>query len=140
MLNDFRERKLPGCAVPRWGIMVLKLHCRQFVKLVNTEAEAKRAFSASVSSHNGVQDVDTVDMDDGAPVQATLACGCTVRMEYKEAAKRPEVHVLLERTWSIIAYHLPGRDWRRCRPMGRTGFSGCPCRRSEPGYLRCVAM
>jgi len=46
--------------------MRLKLRCHQFVDLVDTAAEAKRAFSASVSSHNRVQNVDTVDMDDGA--------------------------------------------------------------------------
>jgi len=38
--------------------------------------------------------------------QAALAYGCMLRTEYKEAAERPEVHVLLERTWSIIAYHF----------------------------------
>jgi len=40
-------------------------------------------------------------------VQAALAYGSTLRTEYKEAAKRPEVHVLLERMWSTIAYHFP---------------------------------
>jgi len=110
-LNDLKER-FPDVLARDGGIMRLKLRCRQFVELVNAAAEAKRAFSASTSSHNGAQDVDAMDVDDDAPAQAALkaalAYGRTLRTEYKkEAAERPEVHALLERTWSVIAYHFP---------------------------------
>lgn len=53
-----------------------------------------------------------MDVDDDAPAQAALKAallyGRRLRTEYKkEAAERPEVHALLERTWSVIAYHFP---------------------------------
>ncbi len=111
-LNDLRER-FPSVLARDGGIMRLKLRCRQFVELVNAAAEAKRAFSAaSSSSHNGVGDVDAMDVDDDAPAQtalkAALAYGRALRTEYKkEAIERPDVHALLERTWSVIAYHFP---------------------------------
>jgi hypothetical protein len=111
-LSDLRER-FPSVLARDGGIMRLKLRCRQFVELVNAAAEAKRAFSAaSSSSHNGVEDVDAMDVDDDAPAQAALkaalAYGRTLRTEYKkEAAERQDVHALLERTWSVIAYHFP---------------------------------
>jgi hypothetical protein len=111
-LSDLRER-FPSVLARDGGIMRLKLRCRQFVELVNAAAEAKRAFStASSSSHNGVEDVDAMDVDDDAPAQAALkaalAYGRTLRTEYKkEATERPDVHALLERTWSVIAYHFP---------------------------------
>jgi len=71
-------------------------------------AEAKRTFSASASwsLHNGVQDVAAMDVADGVPAQAAGTYGHMLRTVHKEAAKRPEVHALLERTWSVIAYHL----------------------------------
>lgn len=110
-LNYLRER-FPDVLARDGGIMRLKLRCRQFVELVNAAAEAKRAYSASTSSHNGAQDVDAMDVDDDAPAQAALkaalAYGRTLRTEYKkEAAERPEIYALLERTWSVIAYHFP---------------------------------
>jgi Ran-binding protein 9/10 len=110
-LDDLRGR-FPDVLARDGGIMRLKLRCRQFVELVNVAAEAKRTFSASTSSHNGAQDVDAMDVDDDAPAQAALkaalAYGRTLRTEYrKEATERPEVHALLERTWSVIAYHFP---------------------------------
>lgn len=110
-LNYLRER-FPDVLARDGGIMRLKLRCRQFVELVNAAAEAKRAFSASTSAHNGAQDVDAMDVDDDAPAQAALkaalAYGRTLRTEYKkEAAERPEIYALLERTWSVIAYHFP---------------------------------
>jgi Ran-binding protein 9/10 len=110
-LDDLRDR-FPDVLARDGGIMRLKLRCRHFVELVNTAAEAKRAFVASTSSHNGAQDVDAMDVDDDAPAQAALkaalANGRTLRTEYKkEAAERPEIHALLERTWSVIAYHFP---------------------------------
>jgi hypothetical protein len=110
-LNDLKER-FADVLARDGGIMRLKLRCRQFVELVNAAAEAKRAFSASTSSHNGAQDVDAMDVDDDAPAQAALKAallyGRTLRTDYKkEADERPEVHALLERTWSVIAYHFP---------------------------------
>jgi len=47
-----------------------------------------------------------MDMADGVPAQATGTYGRMLQMVHKEVAKRPEVHALLERTWSVIAYHL----------------------------------
>ena len=111
-LSDLKER-FPSVLARDGGIMRLKLRCRQFVELVNAAAEAKRAFSvASSSSHNGVEDVDAMDVDDDAPAQAALkaalAYGRALRTEYKkEATERQDVHALLERTWSVIAYHFP---------------------------------
>ena len=111
-LSDLRER-FPTVLARDGGIMRLKLRCRQFVELVNAAAEAKRAFSAaSSSSHNGVEDVDAMDVDDDAPAQtalkAALVYGRALRTEYKkEETERPDVHALLERTWSVIAYHFP---------------------------------
>ena len=111
-LNYLRER-FPDVLARDGGIMQLKLRCRQFVELVNAAAEAKRAFSSATSSlHNGAEDVDAMDMDDDAPAQAALkaalAYGRALRTEYKDqAAERPDVHALLERTWSVIAYHFP---------------------------------
>jgi hypothetical protein len=111
-LSDLREH-FPSVLARDGGIMRLKLRCRQFVELVNAAAEAKRAFSAaSSSSHNGVEDVDAMDVDDDAPAQtalkAALAYGRALRAEYKkEETERPDVHALLERTWSVIAYHFP---------------------------------
>ena len=110
-LNELGER-FPDVLACDGGIMRLKLSCRQFVELVNVAAEAKRAFSASTSSHNGAHDVDAMDVDDDAPAQAALKAallyGRRLRTEYKkEEAERPEVHALLERTWSVIAYHFP---------------------------------
>ena len=99
--------QIPGSAALRWGILRLKVCCRQFVELVNTAAEAKRAFSASVSSHSVAQDVAVIDVADDASMQAAETSGRTFRTDYKEAAERLEVHVLLERTWNIIAYHFP---------------------------------
>jgi hypothetical protein len=95
------------------GIMRLKLRCRRFVELVNAAAEAKRAFAAAgSSSHRGAEDADAMDVDDDAPAQAALRAaltyGRTLRADYKkEAAERPEIQALLERTWSVIAYHFP---------------------------------
>jgi Ran-binding protein 9/10 len=111
-LSELKER-FPSVLARDGGIMRLKLRCRQFVELVNAAAEAKRAFSAaSSSSHNGIEDVDAMDVDDDAPAQtalkAALAYGRALRTEYKkEADERPDVHALLERTWSVIAYHFP---------------------------------
>lgn len=111
-LRDLGER-FPTVLARDGGIMRLKLRCRQFIELVNAAAEAKRAFSAaSSSSHNGAEDVDAMDVDDDAPAQAALkaalAYGRALRSEYKkEASERPDVHALLERTWSVIAYHFP---------------------------------
>ena len=108
-LNDLRERfKFPDVLSRDGGILRLKLCCRQFVELVNTAAEAKRTFSASASrsSHNGAQDVAAMDVADGVPAQAAGTYGRMLRTVHKEAAKRPEVHALLERMWSVIAYHL----------------------------------
>ncbi|KAI0307508.1 concanavalin A-like lectin/glucanase domain-containing protein, partial [Multifurca ochricompacta] len=111
-LNNLGER-FPDVLARDGGIVRLKLRCRQFVELVNAAAEAKRAFSASSSgSHPGAEDVDAMDVDDDAPAQsalkAALTYGRALRTEYrKEAAERPEVHALLERTWSVIAYHFP---------------------------------
>ncbi len=53
-----------------------------------------------------------MDVDDDAPAQtalkAALAYGRALRTDYKkEADERPDVHALLERTWSVIAYHFP---------------------------------
>ncbi|KAH9994389.1 concanavalin A-like lectin/glucanase domain-containing protein [Russula vinacea] len=100
-LSDLKER-FPSVLARDGGIMRLKLRCRH-----------KRAFSvASSSSHNGVEDVDAMDVDDDAPAQAALkaalAYGRALRTEYKkEATERQDVHALLERTWSVIAYHFP---------------------------------
>jgi len=47
-----------------------------------------------------------MDVADGVPAQAAGTYGRMLRMVHKEAAKHPEVHTLLERMWSIIAYHL----------------------------------
>jgi hypothetical protein len=111
-LRDLGER-FPTVLARDGGIMRLKLRCRQFIELVNAAAEAKRAFSAaSSSSHNGAEDLDAMDVDDDAPAQAALkaalAYGRALRTEYKkEATERPDVHALLERTWSVIAYHFP---------------------------------
>ena len=111
-LNDLGER-FPTVLARDGGIMRLKLRCRQFIELVNAAAEAKRAFSAaSSSSHHGAEDADAMDVDDDAPAQAALkaalAYGRALRAEYKkEATERPDVHALLERTWSVIAYHFP---------------------------------
>jgi Ran-binding protein 9/10 len=110
-LDDLRDRFL-DVLVCDGGLMRLKLRCRLFVELVNAAADAKRAFSASTSSHNGAQDVDAIDVDDDAPAQAALkaalAYGRTLQTECrKEAAERPEVRALLERTWGVIAYHFP---------------------------------
>jgi hypothetical protein len=109
-LNELRER-FPDVLARDGGMMRLKLRCRQFVELVNAAAEAKRAF-ASTSSTNAAQDVDAMDVDDDAPAQAALkaalAYGRALRTEYKaEAAERADVRALLERTWSVIAYHFP---------------------------------
>ncbi|KAI0271606.1 hypothetical protein BC834DRAFT_1025347 [Gloeopeniophorella convolvens] len=88
--------RFPGVLARDGAIVRLKLRCRQF---------AKRAFA-------GADDADAMDVDDDAPAQtalkAALAYGRALRAEYKkEAAERPEVHALLERTWSVIAYHFP---------------------------------
>ncbi len=110
-LNELKER-FPDVLARDGGMMRLKLRCRQFVELVNAAAEAKRAFSASTSSTNAAQDVDAMDVDDDAPAQAALKAalvyGRVLRTEYKaEAAERADVRALLERTWSVIAYHFP---------------------------------
>ena len=111
-LTDLREH-FPDVLARDGGIMRLKLRCRRFVELVNTAAEAKRAFSAATSSsHRGADDADSMDVDDDAPAQAALRAalsyGRTLRADYKkEAAERQEVQTLLERTWSVIAYHFP---------------------------------
>ena len=111
-LNDLKER-FPDVLDRDGGMMRLKLRCRRFVELVNAAAEAKRAFSAATSStHHGAEDVDAMDVDDDAPAQAALRAaleyGRALRAEYKkEAGERSDVHALLERTWSVIAYHFP---------------------------------
>ncbi|KAH9982169.1 hypothetical protein BGW80DRAFT_1261937 [Lactifluus volemus] len=111
-LTDLREH-FPDVLARDGGIMRLKLRCRRFVELVNTAAEAKRAFStATSSSHRGAEDADSMDVDDDAPTQAALRAalsyGRTLGADYKqEAAERQEVQMLLERTWSVIAYHFP---------------------------------
>jgi Ran-binding protein 9/10 len=111
-LTDLREH-FPDVLARDGGIMRLKLRCRRFVELVNIAAEAKRAFSAATSSsHRGAEDADLMDVDDDAPTQAALRAalsyGRTLRADYKkEAAERQEVQTLLERTWSVIAYHFP---------------------------------
>jgi hypothetical protein len=111
-LHDL-ERRFPAVLARDGKIMRLKLRCRQFIELVNAAAEAKRAFSAAAASaYNVGEDVDAMDVDDDAPAQAALKAalvyGRVLRAEYKkEATERPEVHALLERTWSVIAYHFP---------------------------------
>jgi len=113
-LNGLAER-FPDVLARDGGMIRLKLRCRQFVELVNTAAEAKRALSSvtpSASHNGGGGDVDAMDVDDDAPAQAALKAalsyGRGLRTEYRvEAAERPEVQALLERTWSVIAYHSP---------------------------------
>ena len=114
-LNELGER-FPDVLARDGGMIRLKLRCRQFVELVNGAAEVKRALSDTTTvpvSHNGGGgDADAMDVDDDAPAQAALkaalAYGRRLRMEYRaEAAERPEVQALLERTWSVIAYHFP---------------------------------
>ena len=118
-LNELTER-FPDVLARDGGMIRLKLRCRRFVELVNAAAEAKRALSsdasAATSSYNGTGggggDVDAMDVDDDAPAQAALksalAYGRGLRTEYRaDAAERPEVQALLERTWSVIAYHFP---------------------------------
>ncbi|KAI9512293.1 SPRY-domain-containing protein [Russula earlei] len=111
-LDDLKQR-FPNVLDRDGGMMRLKLRCRQFVELVNAAAEAKRALStAASSSHNGAEDVDAMDVDDDSPAQAALKAaleyGRALRAEYKkEEAERSDVHALLERTWSVIAYHFP---------------------------------
>ena len=114
-LNELGER-FPDVLARDGGMIRLKLRCRQFVELVNGAAEVKRALSDTTTvpvSHNGGGgDADAMDVDDDAPAQAALKAALTygrgLRMEYRaEAAERPEVQALLERTWSVIAYHFP---------------------------------
>ena len=113
-LNGLAER-FPDVLARDGGMIRLKLRCRQFVELVNAAAEAKRVLSSATpsASHNGGGgDVDAMDVDDDAPAQAALktalSYGRGLRTEYRvEAAERPEVQALLERTWSVIAYHSP---------------------------------
>jgi hypothetical protein len=119
-LNELADR-FPDVLARDGGMIRLKLRCRQFVELVNAAAEAKRALSSATpsASHNGgggsgsgSGDVDAMDVDDDAPAQAALksalSYGRGLRTEYRaEAAERPEVQALLERTWSVIAYHSP---------------------------------
>ncbi|KAF8272346.1 hypothetical protein EI94DRAFT_1656163 [Lactarius quietus] len=110
-LNELAER-FPDVLARDGGMMRLKLRCRQFVELVNAAAEAKRALSSATpsASHNGGVggEADAMDVDDDAPTQAALSYGCGLRAEYRaEAAERPDVQALLERTWSVIAYHFP---------------------------------
>jgi len=47
-----------------------------------------------------------MDVADGVPAQAAGTYGRMLWTVHKEAAKHPEVHTLLERMWSVIAYHL----------------------------------
>jgi hypothetical protein len=118
-LNELGER-FPDVLARDGGMIRLKLQCRQFVELVNAAAEAKRVLSDPAAtpsaSHNGGggggEDVDAMDVDDDAPAQAALKSALTygrgLRTEYRaDAAERPEVQALLERTWSVIAYHFP---------------------------------
>ncbi|KAH9060799.1 SPRY-domain-containing protein [Lactarius vividus] len=113
-LNELGER-FPDVLARDGGMIRLKLRCRQFVELVNAAAEAKRALSSSATtpaSHDGGDDADAMDVDDDAPAQAALKSaleyGRGLRTEYRaDAAERPEVQALLERTWSVIAYHFP---------------------------------
>ena len=116
-LNELADH-FPDVLARDGGMIRLKLRCRQFVELVNAAAEAKRAVSSATpsASHNGGGggggDMDAMDVDDDAPAQAALksvlSYGRGLRAEYRvEAAERPEVQALLERTWSVIAYHSP---------------------------------
>ncbi|KAI9460184.1 SPRY-domain-containing protein [Lactarius psammicola] len=117
-LNELGER-FPDVLARDGGMIRLKLRCRQFVELVNAAAEEKRVLSPSSSaispaSHNGgeEEDADAMDVDDDAPAQAALKSALTygrgLRTEYRaDAAERPEVQALLERTWGVIAYHSP---------------------------------
>jgi len=114
-LNELGER-FPDVLARDGGMIRLKLRCRQFVELVNAAAEAKRTLSPSatspVSQNGGGEDADAMDVDDDAPAQAALKSALTygrgLRTEYRaDAAERPEVQALLERTWSVIAYHFP---------------------------------
>ncbi|KAH9026449.1 hypothetical protein EDB84DRAFT_341039 [Lactarius hengduanensis] len=55
-----------------------------------------------------------MDVDNDAPTQAALKSaleyGCGMRIEYRaDAAERPEVQALLERTWSVIVWPFSPR-------------------------------